>query len=100
MPNKENNKMAPSKPRDYDNDGVISDREVELEIKLEKSESQSTIARIALISMIVLIMFLISPWGPSIELIAALDATLATFFVAMASIVGAYMGFSSWLSKK
>lgn len=100
MPNNEKNKMAPAKPKDYDNDGVISDREVELEIKLEKAEAQSNIAKIALGAMIALMAFLISPWGPDTTMISALDASLATFFVAMASIVGAYMGFSTWLSKK
>lgn len=100
MPNNEKNKMAPAKPKDYDNDGVISDREVELEIKLEKAEAQSNIAKIALGAMIALMAFLISPWGPGAAMISALDASLATFFVAMASIVGAYMGFSAWMSRK
>jgi len=32
--------------------------------------------------------------------IKALDSVFSTFYIAMASVVGAYMGFTTWASKK
>lgn len=100
MPNKEEQQMAPKAVKDLDRDGVITDGEIDAEIKLEKAETQMRIARIALIAMIATMFYLISPVGPEKELIEALDSSLATYFVALASIVGAYMGFSAWMSRK
>jgi len=92
--------MSPQTAKDLDNDGIITDREVELEIKLEKAETQTGIARWALFAMIMMASYLVSPYGPAVDRLTALDSTLATFFVAMASIVGAYMGFTAWMSRK
>ena len=91
--------MAP-KVVDFDNDGIITAREIDLEIKLEKAETQMKIARMALIALIADRIFLLSPFAPSPEMITALDSSNATFYVAMASIVGAYMGFTAWMSRK
>jgi len=85
---------------DYDKDGIVSDAELDLQIKLEKATAQTNIATIALVAMIGVMVFLLSPWAPSIEMIAALDATLATYMIACASVVGAYMGFTSWLARR
>jgi len=72
----------------------------ELKMKVDKAEAQMRIARIAMASMIIVTIFLLSPFGPTIELIKVLETVLATFYVAMASIVGAYMGFTAWMSRK
>lgn len=72
----------------------------ELRLKSEKADAQMRIARMALFAMIAVMAFLLSPWAPSVELLAALDATLATFMVACASIVGAFMGFTTWLTRR
>lgn len=98
--NNKNNGMSPRKTQDYDQDGLISEREIELEIKLDKSVTQSGIAKYALAAIIVMAAYLVSPWGPDTARLMALDGTLSTYFIAMASIVGAYMGFTAWMSRK
>ena len=84
---------------DFNKDGIVSPHEIDLEMKLEKAEQQAFIAKVALFSMVAVVIYLISPWGPSVETLAALDATLSTYFIAMASVVGAFMGFTAWMSR-
>jgi hypothetical protein len=98
MLNTETENMS-AKRVDHDNDGVVSEREIELELKMEKAGTQMRIAIVAIASMIVTMALLLSPWGPELILLNALDSAISTFFVAMASIVGAYMGFTAWMSK-
>lgn len=58
--------------------------------------------RMAWISLLsILIVTVILLFGPiSIERIKALSNTIEWFYFAMASIIGAYMGFTTWSSKK
>lgn len=100
--NKKDNNMAINRQTDFDfdKDGKISLNEIELSIKLEKAEEQMKIARIALLSMVVVVLVLISPWGPSLVVINALQEILVMYMIASASIIAAYMGFTSWLSRK
>lgn len=84
---------------DFNRDGQVTGTEIELQLKLEKAEQQAFIAKVALFAMIGVIVFILSPWGPTETLLTALDATLSTFFIAMASVVGAFMGFTAWMSR-
>lgn len=99
MSNNENKNMAAAKATDYDKDGIVSDREIELEIKLDKATAQSNLAIMAMVGLLGLMAYLVSPWAPTIALITALDSAISTFYLAMASIIGAYMGFTAWMTK-
>ena len=92
-------KRMSTTPKDYDNDGVISDREIELEIKLEKANGQLKLAVIALAALIIIFLVMMTPYVP-IDRIVALSSIADVFFLGLASIVGAYMGFSAWMMKK
>lgn len=72
----------------------------EMRLKMEKATAQMQIASVAMGAMIVVTAFLLSKYGPSVEKLDALDSAISTFYIAMASIVGAFMGFTTWLSKK
>lgn len=52
----------------------------------------------ALASMIVLTAYIVSPWM-KIERLTAASDIVSWFYFAMASIVGAYMGFATWSAK-
>jgi len=75
------------------------ERRLELELREEKAESQKRMAWVAMISMIVFTVFLFLPFF-SDERISAIGDVLGLFFVAQAGIVGAYFGFTSWMSRK
>jgi hypothetical protein len=75
------------------------ERRLELELREEKAESQKRMAWVAMISMIVFTVFLFLPFF-SDERINAIGDVLGLFFVAQAGIVGAYFGFTSWMSRK
>lgn len=96
------------KERDFDlnRDEVITADEIslkerieQLEQQAEKADSQRRMAWVAIISMIGFTVFMFSPFVPEGK-----ATTLANisdvFFVAMASIVGAFMGFTSWVARK
>lgn len=84
---------------DYDNDGIISEKEVELELKLEKAEFQSRMALIALFAMIISFLLLLTPWI-SLERVEAIGGITDVYFLGLSSIIGAFMGFSAWMTKK
>lgn len=52
----------------------------------------------SLVSMIVVTGVLLGPWVP-VERVAKLSDLISWFYFAMASIVGAYMGFATWSAK-
>lgn len=91
---------------DTNNDNLISDKEIEnaqkiseLEQKIAKSETQKKMAWVALFAMILLTCLLYTPFIP-IERVNSISELIGMFFIAQASIVGAYMGISAWMSKK
>ena len=62
-------------------------------------KNRRRMAWISLLSMIVVTAILL--FAPiSIERIKALSNTVEWFYFSMASIIGAYMGFTTWSSKK
>lgn len=71
---------------------------VELRIDIQKASTQARIATLALVSLVALNGYLV--WADiSIEKLEALNGSLDTYNIALASIVGAYMGFTAWLAK-
>jgi len=71
----------------------------ENEMERNKWRGRRMMARVSLYSMI-LLMFAIL-FGPVEETrLATLQEPITWFFFAMTSIIGAYMGFTTWASKK
>lgn len=72
---------------------------LELELREEKADTRRRMAWIALASMLIFTIALFTPWV-SEGRVSALADLLGLFYVAQATIVGAYMGVESWMSKK
>jgi hypothetical protein len=90
---------------DLNNDGLISESEIALQTKLdenerknEKAEFNRHIATSAMISLVVVMGILLSGWIPESRIVALSDI-LGTFFFAQATLVGAVIGVTSWMSK-
>ncbi len=91
---------------DMDNDGVLSDREIEqgrslldMELSEEKSDSQRRMAWTCLISVIVLTVLLVSPAVAETR-VAQLSDLVGLFYISMAGIIGAHMGVQAWMNKR
>lgn len=90
---------------DLNRDGMISKEDLEtsnelleLELREEKAESQKKMAWVAIISMIIVTLIVMNPIM-SDSRVQALSDLLGLFYIAMAGIVGAYMGVTAWMSK-
>lgn len=70
----------------------------ELELREEKSNTQKRMAWTAMASMIIFTIVLFSPIVTN-DRVTALADLLGLFYIAQAGVVGAYMGFQSWMSK-
>ena len=102
-------KLEPSsKLDDYDfnNDGVVSDAEIErakeireFEDRSRKHLAQLRLARYSLIGMGVYTILLFMPFVPDsrIKLLSEISPLL---FISLSGIVGAYMGFTTWMDRK
>jgi hypothetical protein len=91
---------------DTDSDGRVSKEDLEksndlleLELREEKADAHRRMAWVAIISMIVFTAVLFSPMV-SESRVAALADLLGLFYIAQASIVGAFMGVTAWMSRK
>ena len=91
---------------DTDADGKVSKEDLEksnelleLELREEKADAHRRMAWVAIISMIVFTAVLFSP-VVSASRVAALADLLGLFYIAQASIVGAFMGVTAWMSRK
>jgi len=91
---------------DTDSDGKVSKEDLEksnelleLELREEKADAHRRMAWVAIISMIVFTAVLFSP-VVSESRVAALADLLGLFYIAQASIVGAFMGVTAWMSRK
>ena len=62
-------------------------------------KNRRKMAWLAMVSMVSFTGILLTPFI-SDERIKSLDGVFDTFYLAMASVVGAYMGFTTWASKK
>jgi hypothetical protein len=91
---------------DTDSDGKLSkedlkksDELLELELREEKADAHRRMAWVAIISMIAFTAVLFSPVVSETR-VAALADLLGLFYIAQASIVGAFMGVTAWMSRK
>lgn len=102
-------KLEPSsKLDDYDfnNDGVVSDAEIErakeireFEDRSRKHLAQLRLARYSLIGMGIYTILLFMPFVPDsrIKLLSEISPLL---FISLSGVVGAYMGFTTWMDRK
>jgi hypothetical protein len=91
---------------DMDNDGIVSDEELEnmkeikkTEHELRKHRAQRRMATFTLVGMGLFTAMMFMPFM-SIEKIEALSDISNLFYISGAGIVGAYMGATAWMSKK
>lgn len=91
---------------DLNKDGKLTDEEIaqqkelrEIQLREEKAETQKGMAKTAMVSMLVFTVLLFLPVF-SDSRIEALADVLGLFYVAQAGVVGAYMGFTTWMSRK
>jgi len=91
---------------DADSDGKFSKEELEksdelleLELREEKADAHRRMAWVAILSMIAFTAVLFSPVVSETR-VAALADLLGLFYIAQASIVGAFMGVTAWMSRK
>ena len=99
----ENSKLN---PYDFDNDGIVTDVEIEkakeireFEDKSRKHLAQLRLARYSLIAIGIYTLLLFMPFVPD-ERIAQIIKISDLFYISLCSVVGAYMGFTSWASRK
>ena len=81
---------------DMNGDGKIT--VIETKIATERFKNRRRMAWLAMLSMVGFTAVLMSPII-SIEKIKALESVFSAFYFAMASVIGAYMGFTTWASK-
>lgn len=82
---------------DINGDGKVT--KVEEKITEDKFKNRRRMAWMAITSMAIYTAVLLTPLI-EIARIKSLENILDMFYIAMASIVGAYMGFATWASKK
>jgi len=82
---------------DLNGDGNIS--KVEEQITEDRFKNRRRMAWMAMVSMTIYTAILLTPIIETTR-IKALENILDMFYIAMASIVGAYMGFATWARKK
>ena len=93
-------------PFDFDGDGIVTDDEInkakeirEFEDKSRKHLAQLRLARYSLIAIGIYTLLLFMPFIPD-ERIAQITKISDLFYISLCSVVGAYMGFTSWASRK
>lgn len=91
--------MISRKKADLDGDGVITEEEAETTNLLLKTDTQTRLAYIAIWSMVFFTLFLFLPVFPDTR-IKALSDLITLFYLSNASIVGAYMGVTAYMSTK
>lgn len=91
---------------DLDSDGVVSDAEIARAEKIQETEDKSRkhlaqlrLARFSLIGIGVYTLLLFMPFIPDsrIELLKEVSPLL---YISLSGVVGAYMGFTSWMDRK
>ena len=92
---------------DLDGDGVVTDEELakmkeieELEMQEDKADAQRRMAWISMICIILFTIILMIPGFIPETRLKLLGDLSALFYIAMAGIVGAYMGMTAYMSKK
>lgn len=95
---------------DKDGDGIVSDNEVrmvELENQDRKADQQRKIVWVALISIILVTMWVLLPptglWmfpGVAESRVEVLGELLSWFYIVMGGIIATWFGSQAWISKK
>lgn len=80
---------------DIDGDGIVSDSERDM--YTTRVNTKRRMAIIAMSSMIILTILLFTPWV-GVERVKAIGDLIGMFYIAMAGIVGTYMGAEAWMS--
>jgi hypothetical protein len=75
------------------------DHEKELVFVNKKTKTQAKMAWVALSAIIIATLIIFTP-AIEIARLVALKEPITWFYISMASIVGAFMGLSGWMSKK
>lgn len=100
--NKINAKSAHDLIKKYDCEGAgdieLAQHLLDIELREEKAEAQKRMAWTAIVSMIAFSAVLFSPLITESR-VSALAEILGLFYVAQAGVVGAYMGFTTWMSR-
>lgn len=78
---------------------LSEEKKLELELREEKAETQRRMAWTAMISMIIVAILLFLPVFKDSR-VDALSDLLGLFFIAMAGVVGAYMGTQAWINRR
>ena len=89
--------MTPAK--DYDGDGKISIEEEAASDAHDKQETQRYMAICAFTLMVVITIVMCTPIIPN-ERVQSLSGLISSMYFALASLCGAYMGFTTWANKK
>ena len=91
---------------DMDGDGTVSDAELdrakeirEFEDRSRKHLAQLRLARYSLVGMGVYTILLFMPFVPDSR-IKLLSEVSPLLFISLSGVVGAYMGFTSWMDRK
>jgi len=91
---------------DLDGDGTVTDEEIqrhqdmiELELREEKADSQKHMAWVSMASMVLFSIFLMLPIMPDSRVDALSDLS-GLFYIAQASVCGAYFGATAYMSRK
>tara|TARA_B100000941_G_scaffold189683_1_gene136672 strand:- start:119 stop:442 length:324 start_codon:yes stop_codon:yes gene_type:complete len=86
-------------PTDYDGDGKISIEEEQASDQHDKQETQRYMAIAAFVLMVGITIVLCTPIIGD-ERVKALSGLISSMYFALASLCGAYMGFTTWANKK
>jgi len=87
---------------DLNNDNIVSDDEIkvkETEMLIRRQTAQRRMATTALVCMILFTIILLTPIIPDAR-IKLLGSISDLFYISMASIVGAYMGITAYMSRR
>jgi hypothetical protein len=82
---------------DLDGDGKVSNKEIN--VAETRFKNRRRMAWLAMGAMVSFTAILLTPYIDN-ERIKVLDGVFCAFYLAMASIVGAYMGFTTWATKQ
>jgi hypothetical protein len=90
---------------DSDEDGVVSDAEIEAEQSLvdleNKDKKEDQMRQMAWMAMLSMIMFTIMLFTPiiAVERLGAMDNILSMFYIAQAGVVASFFGSSAYMSR-
>ena len=92
--------------KDLNKDGTVDNADAELakafneiEIKNRKMESQKRMAWFSLFMIAIVTVFVFTPFVSETR-VSALSDLLGLFYISCAGITGAYVGVTSWMSRK